>query len=498
MRSPAALARLRIDVARHLRESAWLDERGREAQEFMIADIVDFRGRAGTRSVALLRSAISPAGVYLVPLDERDQPIPEGSCSTLDELVVDAVRRRRPNTAEFGGRMDYRGDPPRFDGGYAFDYGWSSNALSTVRLGGALHVHKRYRSTSPAINEPELLHRFRDIDCLPEFVADYSYISPGGTRFPLGVIYRHVSGESLEGVLRRNLRALWNERQVSSDSATVADHVSNVGDVLSAAGRTIARLHRALAGCTEDHRPLLVGRYLQRTEGLLATTSAALERDLTHAEDARLLLRSQLTEVVSDLVAGWQEWPVSFAGLCHGDLHLAHFICQRHRVDEWAVRIIDLSPDVIDSTDPDFDTHTPCEDLIAVQRSLESFAAHEAAVESGRALGIDKRESCRAGVAERLGSAAGTEGESRRRARAVRDRCFEGSRLWAQTAFACFLKGYGEPAWDLTPEPVRRMLYLRRLLHELAYNYDHGRQYQVDIDLHHAAHLGLPAGVGTA
>ncbi len=34
--------------------------------------------------------------------------------------------------------------------------------------------------------------------------------------------------------------------------------------------------------------------------------------------------------------------------------------------------------------------------------------------------------------------------------------------------------------------PLRRLLYLRRLLHELGYNHDHARPYHAAIDLRHA------------
>jgi maltokinase len=46
------------------------------------------------------------------------------------------------------------------------------------------------------------------------------------------------------------------------------------------------------------------------------------------------------------------------------------------------------------------------------------------------------------------------------------------------------------PASD---SPLRRLLYLRRLLHELGYNHDHARPYHAAIDLRHALALASPA-----
>lgn len=113
-----------------------------------------------------------------------------------------------------------------------------------------------------------------------------------------------------------------------------------------------------------------------------------------------------------------------------------------------------------------------------MRRALEYFAADEAAFESSRRLGVDATETM-------YGSLDGAPGLPAAD-RAVLTSVFRTADLWRERVLGLLL---GPASGD----PLRRLLYLRRLLHELGYNHDHARPYHAAIDLRHALALASPA-----
>ena len=411
-----------------------------------------------------------------MPLDEQGRPLDD--CAVLDELVIDGMRRQRRIRTRHGGLVSFQGNPPPFQRPEAFDPGWSSNSLSMMRLGGAPHVHKRYRIVSSGIHEPEILVCARGADCLPEYAGDYAYVSRYGDRYPLGVVYRYVAGEPLESLLRGNFWTLWT---VLSTGGTVAGHVNQLGGVLRAVGALIRRLHLTLASNVAPVAAAFeAAPCVGRTRELLRNVMSDLLSDADHLGGVRRAIADTLTRAVFTAPVTLTEWGAG--GICHGDLHLSHLICQGKPDGSWTVRAIDVSSSAIDPHDPDFAHQSPWQDLVAVQRGLEAFAAHEAA----RVLGADRRETCRVAVHDACGTPDPLAGPAE--AHETRSRLFGAADAWSAAALRLILDGYRVSV--STEHPLWRLLYLRRLLHELGYNYAHRRKYQVNVDLRYAARLG--------
>ncbi|WP_027342099.1 hypothetical protein [Hamadaea tsunoensis] len=463
-------------ISGHLRGAPWLDETGRAAHRFDLVDHIELEPGTGT-AIALVAPDTDPDRWYAVPLDGSGGPREGGPA--FDALVVAVLRENRRITTARGGVLEFHGDPPAFEGPLPFDGGYSTNALSLVRLGGHPHVHKRYRVLPPDGHEPAALRRSRGGDCLPEYAGHYAYVSPAGQRRPVGLLYRLVEGRPLEDLLRTNLRTLWTE--VDTEAA-VRRHVDRIGPVLTEVGALVGRLHRSLA------TPAAVA-YRGDLTTPLENVTALLLADERHPAAVRAELARRLAAAVP------ATRPPIAAGIAHGDLHLSHLL-YRSTPDGWTVRAIDPSPAAMDPADPAYAYQTPGQDLVAVQRSLESFAAHEAAVETGRLLGVHRREVCRAAVGDLLpGSAVDP----------VRAQVFATGRQWTRIVVEHILAGYRTPeplaergrpqarsAHTRAAEPNEawwRALYLQRMLHELAYNYAHRRHYQVDVDLRHAGGL---------
>ncbi|MFI7135073.1 phosphotransferase [Nonomuraea sp. NPDC050153] len=446
------------ETADHLRRAAWMDEAGRSATGFEVVDVVEL-GRC--RSLLITAPANQRERWYSIPLGDEGEPL-DGPCATMDALVVDGMRERHRIRTRHGGLVTFHGDPPPFDTAVAFDGGWSSNALSMMRLGGELHVHKRYRVLSSGMHEPEVLRRMSGTRCLPDATGGYDYLSPSGERFPLGVAYRYVEGEPLEELLRTNLRSLWNR----GDGAVHAQ-VRLLEPLLRAVGSLIHRLHQSLATAIPPGEPR---PGMARTSHLAAVTRYLMS-DETHPVTVRQSLADALDRAATAMPAGSPR-----SGPCHGDLHLSHLVCRPAPDGAWTARAIDVSPVAVDPHDPEFADQSPWQDLVAVQRSLESFAAHEAAVEAARVLGVHRREICKAAVSDALHA-------DRDAAQQVRQHLYGMADAWSGLVMRVILDHYRPGATNVTGHPWWRALYVRRLLHELAYNYAHDRHYQVDMDL---------------
>lgn len=474
-------------MTRHVREAKWMDETGRTAAGFAVVDRVEL----GDTGILILAPWNDPDRWYAVPVDSNDGPLPDDSRALMDARIVDAMREGRIISTR-GGTVVFRGDPPPFRAPVPFDRGWSTNAVSALDLGGVWHVHKRYHVLSPDVYEPIVLRRLRGTGCLPEYVGDYAYVSSTGVSYPLGLLYRHIEGAPLEEVLRANLRTLWtNLSAEDGHAAPTARHVHKLAPVLTAAGAAIRTLHRAfatrIAPCTE----YVAGSCLDQTRDLLATVIGDVLGDDSHPATVQRTIAAALRETVAALpaVLAATPPPPHTAGVSHGDLHLSHLVCQPGPDDSWAVRAIDVSSAAIDPAAPGFASQSPWQDLVAVHRGLESFAGHEAAVESARVLGAHRRETCLAAVHD----AAGTNPGGSDTARTTRLRLFAAADLWSDLAIQIVLDGYGGDDVMSTRHPLWRLFYTRRMLHELAYNYAHRRAYQVHVDLRRAATPHLPA-----
>lgn len=382
---------------------------------------------------------------------------------SLDPFVIDAMRAGRPIPTEAGGRLIFRGDPPPWEGSDGPGRGWSSNALSMMRLGGGLpHVHKRYRRLSVGVHEPETLRRMRGTGCLPEHTGDYLYENPAGRRHPLGVVYERVDGESIEELLRADLRSQWQR--------TAPAHPPE--PLLAALGALLRRLHDDLAARLAPGGAYSGGE----ADELLSVVTAHVLADQNHPAEVRKVITERLAEAARALPPDL-DVP---SGICHGDLHLSHLLCERHPQGAWTVRAIDVSPAAIDPADPAFHRQSPWQDLVALQRGIESLAAYEAAVESARVLGGHRHDACRTAVQDLVRPAR----DATHRAR----RLFDLAAAWSGQVMRTILKHYRP---EQTPdESTWKTFYLHRLLHELAYNYAHGRTTQVNVDLRHAAGVG--------
>lgn len=462
-------------LADRLRHAGWMDEPGRTAAGFTLVDRLDL-----SSAVRLL--LVAPTGLpdrWYAVLTDQDGTLLEAS-PEFDALVVDGMRQRRTLPTGCGGQVAFDGEPAAFEGTEALPVSWSSNHLSRVRLGGHPFVHKRYRVLSTAMHEPTAMRLLTGTGCLPDHAGDYAYVSPSGERYPLGVVYRFVDGEPLEDLFRAHMRTLWI---LLGDDAAVAEHMAGLDPVLDAVGSTLGRLHRALAERIAGGGLFDTGRCLTRTEQLAATVLDRLRTDERHAPAVRSRLAALLAQAVAGLPAGILAMPPVAAGICHGDLHLAQLLC-RHTATGWTVRAIDPDPPALDPADPAYADQTPWQDLVALRRSIESFAVHEAAVEAARVLGTHRREVVRTAVHDALGRPGRAPGDE------VRARLFAAAADWTGLTMRRILSAYPAAA---VPQPLWRTLHLRRMLHELAYNQAHRRAYQVDVDLTQLAALAVTA-----
>ncbi|MBW8087257.1 phosphotransferase [Streptomyces hygroscopicus subsp. hygroscopicus] len=381
-----------------------------------------------------------------------------------------------------GGTVEFRGagHRPTSVRRLPFDRGWSSNALSLVDVAGTWCVHKTYRRLDQAIHEPELLRRMNGTGRTPRWIGDYAYTDPSGTaRHPLGVVYGYVRGEGIDLPLRENLRSMWP--RAARAGAPPADqlarsHLRPLEGALRKAGEFLRGFHQDLErqlGGTAAGYPV--------REALADATArvGALDRragELSLPKAAHAAAFAALRDTLHALESGFGGGAAVPSGPCHGDLHLSHLLCAAGTGADtgWRMTVIDLSTPALSPDDPRWAEQSPLQDLVAIERALEYFAADEAAFESARRLGVDSLETM-------LGALAGAPHWSRTR-QAVLRQVFGAADAWRERVLRLLLG-------TASGHPLHRLLYLRRLLHELGYNQAHARPYHAAIDLRHARAL---------
>ncbi|MEU6825961.1 phosphotransferase [Streptomyces atriruber] len=465
-----------------LRTAPWMSEDGRKADRYARVDHAEL----GSAALLLVVAAVGgPASGrrFFVPVDLRGGRDEPREAHAVDEFHTAAVLRTLAGgtlrTAR-GGAVEFRGA----GGGVRevrrlpFERGWSSNALSLMEIGGVPHIHKTYRCLDDGVREPDLLRLMNGTGRTPQWAGDYAYVDPAsGTRHPLGVVYRYAPGDGIDVPLRQNLRSLWPAlSRLLKDGApesVARRHLRPLEDQLREAGRFLRGFHTDLADRLGDGTPqpaYPAAEQLAQAEHRLAelhgrtTADPALParavRRAFHAMNAEVAaLRAELERPGASWTGG---------GPCHGDLHLSHLLWH-------PPALIDLSTPSTAPTAPGWPAQSPLEDVVALQRGLEYFAADEAAFEAAGRLEVDSLETM-------LGSLDGAPHLPAAQQDVLRQ-VFAVADHWRERVRELLLG----PASD---GPLRRLLYLRRLLHELAYNHAHTRPYHAAIDLRHALRLG--------
>ncbi|MEU6846778.1 hypothetical protein ABZ930_33420 [Streptomyces sp. NPDC046716] len=454
-----------------LRTAPWMPEDGRAAERYERVD------HAVLGPAALLLVVAAAGRRFFVPVRAgRDGRLEEavGSDAFDEAVVARTLAGGRVHTAR-GGTIEFRGT------GRAaarvrrlpFEQGWSSNALSLVDIAGTPCIHKTYRSLDEPVHEPELLRRMNGTGRTPEWVGDYAYTDPAdGTRHPLGVVYRYAPGDGIDTPLRENLRSMWPLLTDAMPHGRVVEaHLRPLEAKLRGVGVFLSAFHRDLA-------ERLPGTAVYPVREALADATRRLDHLGRHdalplPPAARAAAYASLRTELTSLDAEFEESSgLPAAGPCHGDLHLSHLL--RTGDDAWRLTVIDLSTPALSPAEPRWSEQSPLQDLVAVERALEYFAADEAAFESARRLGVDSLETMLAALDD-------THDLSEPR-RAVVRQVFGAADAWRERVLRLLL---GPAARD----PLRRLLHVRRLLHELAYNQAHARPYHAAIDLRHARAL---------
>ncbi|WP_409239090.1 phosphotransferase [Streptomyces sp. PA5.6] len=483
------------ELAALLRAAPWMSEDGRKADRYERVD----HAVLGSAVVLLVVAAVGgPAAGrrFFVPVEVGGGRYEGGGpreAHAVEEFHREAVRRTLAGgtlRTERGGAVEFRGaggslagSPPEVRP-LPFEQGWSSNALSLVEIGGVPHIHKTYRGLDDDVREPDLLRLMNGTGRTPEWAGDYAYTDPAsGTRHPLGVVYRYAPGEGIDVPLRQNLRSLWPalSRLLAHDApeAVARHHLRPLDRQLRDAGRFLRGFHADLADRLGDGSPqpaYPAGERLAQAGRRLADlhdrTTADPALPARVVRDAFTSLAAEVTELHAELDRSGPSW--SGGGPCHGDLHLSHLLWN-------PPALIDLSTPSTAPTAPGWAAQSPLEDIVALQRGLEYFAADEAAFEAANRLGVDSLETM-------LGSLDAAPHLSPAQQAEIR-RVFEVADRWRERVRELLL-GPGAAS----DGPLRRLLYLRRLLHELAYNHAHTRPYHAAIDLRHALRLGGGSG----
>ncbi|MFI7316551.1 phosphotransferase [Streptomyces venezuelae] len=472
-----------------LRAAPWMSEDGRKADRYERVD----HAVLGSAAVLLVVAAVGgPAAGrrFFVPVEIRGGRYEGGGlreAHAVEAFHTDAVLRTLTGgtlRTERGGTVEFRGAGGALAGSLPevrplpFEQGWSSNALSLVEIGGVPHIHKTYRSLDDDVREPDLLRLMNGTGRTPEWAGDYAYTDPAsGTRHPLGVVYRYAPGDGIDVPLRQNLRSLWPARSrllTHGSPETVARrHLRPLERQLREAGRFLRGFHTDLADRLGDGSPQpaypaaeRLAQAERRLTDLHDRTTADPALPAQVVRDAFQALRQEVAALRTELARTDGSWPGG--GPCHGDLHLSHLLWN-------PPALIDLSTPSTAPTAPGWAAQSPLEDIVALQRGLEYFAADEAAFEAANRVGVDSLETMVGSLdgGPRLSPA---QQDELRRVFAVADH-------WRDRVRELLLG----PASD---GPLRRLLYLRRLLHELAYNHAHTRPYHAAIDLRHALRLG--------
>ncbi|GBP99660.1 hypothetical protein SSP531S_10550 [Streptomyces spongiicola] len=472
------------DLGPLLRAAPWMPEDGRRAERFECVD----HALLGTAARLLIVAAVGgPAAGrrYFVPV--RSAPTPTGTeeahgSAEFEPAVLDALSAGLRLPTARGGHVLFRGAglTARSVRPLPFERGWSSNVLSLVENDGTPYVHKTYRRLDGTVREPELLRLMNRTGRTPDWAGDYTYTDPAdGTRHPLGVFYRYAPGDGIDLPLRHSMRSLWPKvtdgRTPGDLDDLVRTHLRPLAENLRDAGRFLTGFHRDLADRLGRGPvpPYPVREVLSRATVRAAELASA---DIALPTAPRTAAFAALRRESTALRDAFDTAPAGFpSGPCHGDLHLSHLLCRPRDDGGWSMNVIDMSTPALGPGEPGWAAQSPVQDLVAVQRALEYFTADEAAFESARRLGADSSETMR-------GALDGA-GDWRPGPRAELRLVFHAADVWRAHVLRLFL---GRTADD----PLRRLLYLGRLLHELAYNIDHARPYHAAIDLRHALALG--------
>ncbi|WP_217144514.1 phosphotransferase [Streptomyces sp. AC627_RSS907] len=472
------------DLGPLLRTAPWMPEEDRRAARFECVDHAEL-GAAARLLVVAAVGGPSPGRRYFVPV----RPDPTGAgveeahgSAEYDAAALDAVCADRRLPTARGGWVRFRGAglTARSVRRLPFERGWSSNVLSLVENDGAAYVHKTYRRLDGTVREPELLRLMNRTGRTPGWAGDYTYVDPAdGTHHPLGVFYGYAPGDGIDLPLRRSMRSLWPKvtggHAPGDLDAVVREHLSPLAGNLRDAGRFLTGFHRDLAGRLGGGpvAPYPVREVLARATARVAALAPA---DIALPAAPRAAAFAALRQETAALHGAFDAAPAGFpSGPCHGDLHLSHLLCRVREEGGWSMNVIDMSTPALGPDQAGWAAQSPVQDFVAVQRALEYFTADEAAFESARRLGLDSSETMRGALDGADDWPPGP--------RAALRLVFHAADVWRARVLRLFL---GRTADD----PLRRLLYLGRLLHELAYNVEHARPYHAAIDLRHALALG--------
>jgi maltokinase len=469
--SPHAVEGAELDAL--LRGAPWMDEAGRVAGRYDVVDRADLDAMA----ILVVRSQDRPDIRYALAVghDDAGRIIEFSGAEGFDRAVIEAVRGGRPLPTTSGGRIDVEGAPGVFRGSLPFAPGWSSNALSLIDLDGRAHVHKTYRRPHAGINEPAVLRLMSDTGYTTRCVGRYTYAEPHGGSQPLGVLYEYAHGEPLDAMLRGNLRSLWSAPE--SGPAAVVRHVRPLEPLLRRTGRFVCGFHDALRARVPTAVPFPVQSYCAEARERCALLIARIRADHDLPGSIRSAAVDGLTGALRAAAGGAlaSGVPAGFTGPCHGDLHLAHLLIAP---DERRMRVIDVSTPAVGPGQDEFATQSPWQDLVSLQRALEYFTADEAVTEVARRTGTSEEEVSR----QALLATAGADDTDLPAVVVQADR-------WRQRVLAVLVDAYAPDRAPATREPAWQLLYLRRLIHELIYNYSHDRPYFAAMDLRQAVRL---------
>jgi maltokinase len=322
----------------------------------------------------------------------------------------------------------------------------------------------------------------------PRYLGGYHYHDVStGADYPLGLIYRYFAGDGLDVPLRGNLRSLWDTlpHALGQCAAAARAHVEPLAALLRAAGAFLFDFHAELAalagppppvpaGAPEFDVPALLDAMAESWNGLapMVRGDPALPpavRDRVAYAVARRLERFRSQRAAP---AG----PPFRTGLCHGDLHLSHFLHRPHTSAPtgragWQMCIIDVSTPCLDACERGFLLQSPWQDIAALERALEYFTADEAIGETASRLGLTEEQAARAALLPAGGADAARPAPWPRH-------LYAGAAAWRAQIRSLILDGYTASLPGAVPAPwIRNILRMSRLLHELTYNYAHDRSY---------------------
>ncbi|MBQ0977931.1 hypothetical protein [Micromonospora sp. M61] len=482
-------------LVRTLRQAPWMDAAGRHADRLTVIDHADLAGAPGPARLLLLGTPhrLDLRWAAVVTWDAAGRAREAHPSEPFDRAVTEALAAGRRISTARGGVIEFSGDAPEFRRQLPFDPGWSSNALSLVDLAGTPHVHKTYRRLHLGLNEPAAVRRMDGTGYTAAYRGDYVYVEPyTRRRWPLGLLYEYLSGDPLDVPLRENLREMWRHVPTDDRPHDVRGHLGPLEAPLRKVGRSLRGFHRALAGPATG-APFPVAACVDDIDDRLADLLPRIITDQRFPEAARDTAAAGLTAELREAAAEADLMPVSPVAPCHGDLHLGHVLVRRPPGGEWDLRLIDLSPVALEPTDPAFATQSPWQDVVSLHRATEYFTGEEVLQQVVEEFGGTRDQACLAGLELDAGVVASDPRWSPERRMRLRQ-LSRASDQWQRQVCDLLLAGYCDDP-TAAAHPVSRLLYLRRLLHELAYDYDHDRAYFAAMDLRHAIHLARRCAV---